>query len=174
MKEVKMIELSIERVAQIMHEETAKTEDRPTVFRGIYTRYMHLYESYFADIDALNDDKVAEFSNYHEETKSLIKHYYLDIPLDVFTHLRELDDTYTDKLLGSEWHKFLFDVYKDFEEKNKSENMSEETLKAEFSKQAVDAFYDSMDYIFRDELGTGSKVAESISGGLLKLLFGTN
>ena len=52
--------------------------------------------------------------------------------------------------------------------------MHEETLKAEFSKQAVDAFYDSMDYIVRDELGTGSKVAESISGGLLKLLFGTN
>ena len=55
-----MVELSNRRIEQILHEETAKKEELATILRGIYTRYMHLYESYFADIDALSDDKVAE------------------------------------------------------------------------------------------------------------------
>ena len=56
-----MVELSNERIEQILHEETKKTEALPTILRGIYSRYMNLYEQYFADIDALNDDQIAEF-----------------------------------------------------------------------------------------------------------------
>ena len=57
-----MIELSIERVDQILHQETPKKEELATILRGIYTRYMCLYEKYFADIDALNDDTIAIFT----------------------------------------------------------------------------------------------------------------
>ena len=106
-----MIQLSTERVHQILYEETQKTEELKTVLRGIFTRYMHLYEEYYADIDALNDDKIAEMRKYHEETKSLVKHYYLDIPQDTCMGLREFDDKYIDKFLGSGWKKYLFDKY---------------------------------------------------------------
>lgn len=54
-----MIKLSNERIEQILHEETVKKEKSATILRGIYNRYMRLYEDYFADIDALNDDKIA-------------------------------------------------------------------------------------------------------------------
>ena len=37
-----MIELSKERIAQILHEETVKKEDADTILRSIYTRYMCL------------------------------------------------------------------------------------------------------------------------------------
>ena len=60
-----MIELNNERMEQILHDETAKTEDLTTILRGIYTRYMILYERYFAGFDALNDDKIAEFPERH-------------------------------------------------------------------------------------------------------------
>ena len=63
-----MVELSNERMEQILHKETAKKEELTTILRGIYTRYMLLYEKYFADIDALNDDEVTALKNYHEET----------------------------------------------------------------------------------------------------------
>ena len=45
-----MIELSNERIEQILHEETVKEEKVSTILRGIYTRYMRLYEKYFSDI----------------------------------------------------------------------------------------------------------------------------
>ena len=48
-----MVELSKERIAQILHEETVKKEDSDTILRSVYTRYMCLYEKYFADIDGL-------------------------------------------------------------------------------------------------------------------------
>ena len=51
-----------------------------TLLRSIYTRYMRLFEGYFADIDALNDTKIAQFRKYHEETCSLVRYYYMDIP----------------------------------------------------------------------------------------------
>ena len=57
-----MIELNRERIEQMLHEETSKKEELETVLRCIYTRYMHLFENYFADLDALNDDKVAELN----------------------------------------------------------------------------------------------------------------
>ena len=52
-----MIELSNERVTQILHEETLKTEELTTILRAVYRRYMYLYDTCFKDIDALNDDK---------------------------------------------------------------------------------------------------------------------
>lgn len=39
-----MVGLSNERIEQILHEETAKKEELQTILRGIYTRYMRLYE----------------------------------------------------------------------------------------------------------------------------------
>ena len=61
-----MVELSNERIEQILHQETAKKEELATILRGIYTRYMRLYEKLFADIDALNDEKITELRKYHE------------------------------------------------------------------------------------------------------------
>lgn len=55
-----MIELSHERIEQILHEETVKKEDLDTILRGIYFRYMRLYERYFADLDALDDDIISQ------------------------------------------------------------------------------------------------------------------
>ena len=40
-----MIQLSNERVEQILHEETKKTEPLPQLLRAIYTRYMNLFKS---------------------------------------------------------------------------------------------------------------------------------
>ena len=53
-----MIELSNERVETILEEETPKTPELETLLRAIYTRYMRLYEKYFADIDKLNDKEI--------------------------------------------------------------------------------------------------------------------
>ena len=67
-----MLELGKERIDQMLHEETVKKEEVSTILRCIYTRNMRLYETYFADIDALNEDVIKELRNSHEETKSLI------------------------------------------------------------------------------------------------------
>ena len=169
-----MIELSNERVEQILHKETQKTEELPTILRGVYTRYMRLYEKYFADIDALNDDEIAEQKKYHEETKSLMKYYYMDIPQDVSAALSLFDNEYTSKLLGSGWHEFLYDSYKEFKAEIKNSNKSEERLKAEFAEQKLTAFYEAMDSVFRDAFGTGSKTVEKAVSGIASLLFGEN
>ena len=50
---------------------------------------MRLYEEYFADIDALNDDKITELRNYHEETRSLARYYYMNIPQDICEGIKE-------------------------------------------------------------------------------------
>jgi hypothetical protein len=68
---------------------------------------MWLYEKYFADIDALNDEKIAELTNYHEETLSLVKYYYMDIPLDICVGIKAFEEEYSANLLGAEWHKYL-------------------------------------------------------------------
>ena len=167
-----MIELSSERVEEILHKETQKTEELATILRAIYTRYMCLYEKYYADIDALSDDKIAEMKQYHEETKSLIKYYYLDIPQDICTEIIELDKQYTDKLLGPDWHKILFDSYKDFKAENRNKNKSEECLKVEFREENLRTFYDVMDYIFREGFSTGSKTTENVASGIAGILFG--
>ena len=69
-----MLELSNERIEQILNEETMKTVELATLLRSIYLRYMRLFEGYFADIDALNDTKIAQFRKYHEETCSLVRY----------------------------------------------------------------------------------------------------
>ena len=166
-----MVELSNERIGQILHEETTKKEESETILRGIYTRYMRLFEKYLADIDALNDEKIAEFKKYHEETRSLIKYYYMDIPQDVCTGIREFENKYSSNLLGSEWHEYLFGSYEEFKEKIRDKDKSEESLKAEFSKQTLMAFYDAMDYVFRDGFGTGSQTAKKGLSSITGLLF---
>lgn len=167
-----MVELSKERLEQILHEETIKKEESDTILRSIYTRYMCLYEKYFADIDALNDDVIAELRKYHEETGSLVKYCYMDIPMDICTCLREFEDRYSSKLLGPEWHEVLFDYYEKFKEERTTGDESEEALKAEYTRQMLAAFYDAMDYIFRDGFGTGSHTAKRAINGLKELLFG--
>ena len=127
---------------------------------------------YFADIDALNDDKIAELNKYHEETRSLVKYYYMDIPLDICMGIRELEDRYSAILLGSDWHKYLFDSYKKFREKNRNKIKGEKDLKAEFAKQTLTAFYDAMGYVLREGFGTGSRTAGHVIDGITDLLFG--
>ena len=166
-----MIELSIERIQKILHEETAKKEELNTILRGIYTRYMRMYEKYFHDIDALNDEKIAEFGKFHEETKALVRYYYMDIPMDICTDLKEFEHKYSDNLLGPGWHEFLFGLYEDFKEINESENKSGKLLKMEFAKYVLDNFYDAMNYVFRDGFGTDSQTSENVVTGITGLLF---
>ena len=166
-----MFELSVERVDQILHQETPKKEELATILRGIYTRYMRMYEKYFADIDALDDDVIADLKKHNEETKDLIKYYYMDIPQDVCTGIREFENKYSSNLLGSEWHEYLFGSYEEFKEKIRDKDKSEESLKAEFSKQTLMAFYDAMDYVFRDGFGTGSQTAKKVLSSITGLLF---
>ena len=166
-----MVEFSKERIEQILHEETMKKEEPETILRSIYTRYMLLYEKYFADIDILDDDKIAELRKYHEETRSLIKYTYMDIPMDICVELREFENRYSSKLLGPQWHTFLFENYKEFREENESDNTSEDMLKTEFTKQTLTGFYEVMDYIFRDGFGTGSHSAKKVISELKGILF---
>ena len=167
-----MLELSKERIAQILHEETVKKEDADTILRSVYSRYRQLYEKYLEDIDALNDDKIAEMRSYHEETRSLIKYYYMDIPQDVCAGIRKFETDYSDKLLGPDWHKYVFDNYAEFRAKNKNKYKNEEEIKAEFTKQTLAAFYDLMDYGLRDGFGTGSATVKTVVSGISGLLFG--
>ena len=167
-----MVELSSERVEEILSKETMKTEELTTILRGVYTRYMRLFEKYFADVDALNDEEIAKLKKYHEETISLVKYYYLDIPQDICMGLKEFDEKYCTILLGPDWHKILFDDYKSFKAENKSRNKSEECVKKEYSERGISAFYDVMDYIFRDGFGTSSKTFESVTSGIAGMLFG--
>lgn len=165
-----MIELSKERIDQILHEETAKTEDLKTILRAIYFRYMRLYEKYFEDIDALDDDKIVQLRKYHEETIRLVKYYLMDIPQDISELIEKFENVYTENLLGDEWHEYLFGRFEEFKEQNR--NIREEHLKTEFTKQTLSAFYEAMGYIFREGFGTDSKTAESIINGIKGLLFG--
>ena len=162
-----MVELSNERIGQILHEETAKTEELATILRSIYTRYMRLYEKYFADIDALNNAKIAELRKYHEETGSLVRYYYMDIPQDICEGIKEFENNYSANLLGPEWHDYLFRIYQEFRKGCKAKD-----IKAEFSKQALAAFYEAMDNIFREGFGTGSQTVKNVVSGITGLLFG--
>ena len=167
-----MVELSNERIEQILHEETKKTEDLKTILRSIYFRYMNLYEHYFADLDALNNDKIAEFRKQHEETKSLIKYYYMDIPQDICHEIHEFEEKVSDKLLGRDWKTHLNDIYEEYKANNKDWNKKEEDYKAEFPKAAIDAFYEAMESIFRDAFGTNSATAKDFIEGIGGLLLG--
>ena len=167
-----MIELSNERIEQMLKDETAKTADQTTILRGIYARYMNLYERYFADLEALNNDKIEEFAKYHEETRSLVKYYYMDIPQDICTGINEFEEKVSDRLLGRDWRKNLYDLYDEFKEKNRVRDKGEDYYLAEFSRQALKAFYEAMGDIFREGFGTSSQTAKDIVGGISGLLFG--
>ena len=167
-----MVELSNERIEQILHDETKKTEALPTILRGVYIRYLNLYENYIADYDKLNDDKIAEFGKQNEETKSLVKYYYMDIPQDVCEAISEFEEKVGDKLLGREWKRYLYELFDEFKSKCKARNMSEDYYKAEFKKQVLKEFYACMDNIFRDGFGTGSQTTKDIVNGITGLLFG--
>lgn len=167
-----MVELSSKRVDQILHEETQKTEPLPMILRGIYTRYMHLYERYFADIKALDEDKIAELRKYHEETKSLVKYYYMDIPQDICIGIHAFEEKSSEKLLGPGWHDYLFDNYAEFVEYNEDRDLSEERLRAEYAVENLKAFYEEMGSVFREGFGTDSKTAEKFVNEISGLLFG--
>ena len=167
-----MIELSKERIEKILHEETAETEELTTILRGIYIRYVRLFEKYMDDIDALNDDEIAKLRNYHEETLSLVNNYYLDIPYDICSGIAEFEDEYCTKMLGAGWHEYIFGKYKDFKDENKYEKKSKEDLKAEFKGQVLKGFYSVMGYIFREGFNTESESAKDTVGGIAGLLFG--
>ena len=167
-----MVELSNERIKQMLEEETKETEDLTTILRAVYTRYMNLYERYFSDLEALNDDKIAEFKKYHEETRSLIKYYYMDIPQDICTGINEFEEKVSDRLLGQDWRKNLYDLYDEFKEKNRVRDKGEDYYLAEFSRQALKAFYEAMGDFFREGFGTSSQTAKDIVGGISGLLFG--
>ena len=167
-----MVELSKERIEKIMCEETATTEELPMILRSIYTRYMRLIEKYMADIDALNDDEIAKLRAYHEETQSLVKYYYLDIPYDICLGIEEFEDEYCNKLLGAGWHEYIFGKYKDFKDENKYEKKSKEDLKAEFKGQVLKGFYSVMGYIFRGGFGTASLTDSKTVNELAGLFFG--
>ena len=166
-----MVELGTERINQILHQEAANKEELGTILRGIYTRYMRLYEKYFADIDALNDDQIAKLRKYHDETRSLVRHYYMDIPLDICIGIHEFEKKYSANLLGSDWHEYLFDSYAYFRENSNIEDVSEKATKAAFSKQALETFYDAMDYVFREGFGTSSQTAETVMREITELLW---
>ena len=167
-----MIELSNERMEELLHRETPKNEDLKTILRSIYNRYRHLYEKYFADVDTLDDDEIAEMKKYHEETKSLIRYYYMDIPLDVCAAIDEFEKKYTDPLLGDKWREYLRGCYEEFRKRNKGESRSEGELKSAFAKQALELFYDAMDYVFREGFGTGSQTLNKTVSRITELLLG--
>lgn len=167
-----MIELSKEKIEKILYEETAKTEQLTTILRSIYTRYLRMYEKYFSDIDALNDNTISELRNYNEETKSLIRYYYLDIPQDIIEGIKEIENSSVAKLLGPKWRIYLSDSYAAFKEECDNEYRSEEALKAAFTAQAMTDFYGTMDYVFREGFGTGSQTTKDTVSGLAGLLFG--
>ena len=167
-----MTELSKERLEQILHHETVKKEEPDTILRSIYTRYMYLYEQYFADISALDDNRIAELRKYHDETRSLVRYYYMDIPQDICAGIREFENKYSDGLLGPGWYETLYGSYEDFRRIYCYEEQSEESVKAAFQKQALTVFYDAMDYIFREGFGTESQTFKDVASRITGLLFG--
>ena len=64
----------------------------------------------------------------------------MDIPLDICAALIEFDKQYSEKLLGSNWRRYLFDSL----EKYKSDrgDKSKEGLKADFEEKILTAFDD--------------------------------
>ena len=167
-----MIELSKERIEQILHEETPKKEDSSTILRSIYTRYRRLYEQYLEDMDVLSDEKIAAFRKYSEETMALIRVYYMDIPEKTCEAIKAFEDEYSAELLGSGWKRYLLDSYEAFKEECETECHSEEDYRAQFKKQALTAFYKKMDSIFREGFDTEDKTVSNAVGGIAGLLFG--
>ena len=131
-----------------------------------------MYEKYFSDIDALNNDTISELRKYNEETKSLVRYYYLDIPQDIFDGIKEIESRSVANLLGPKWRKYLSDNFAAFKEEHDDEYRSEKSMKAAFAEQALKDFYDTMNFVFREGFGTDSQSAKDFSNGLSGLLFG--
>lgn len=167
-----MVELNNERIDQILHEEAKKTEPLPQLLRAIYTRYMNLFEDYIANIYDLTDDKIDAYKKQHEETRSLIKYYYMDIPHDVCSAINDFEEKVSENLLGREWKKTLYDAYEEFKENSDEWDMPEDYYKAAFKKYALKEFYSVMENIFRDGFGTSSQTAKDIFSGIKSLIFG--
>ena len=165
-----MTELSMERIEKILHEETPQDESVTMILRSIYIRYMRLYEKYFATTDTL-DNEIAELRNYHEETRSLIKYYFLDIPLDICDAIEKFDDEYTDKLLGPDWKRYLSALYNEVEKDTFRSYGGRDPLDSDFTKKIMSAFYNSMSGIFRVGFDTGSKTTEKVIGGIKEMFF---
>jgi hypothetical protein len=167
-----MIELSKERINQILTEETVKTVELATLLRSIYSRYRHVFEEYAEDIEELNDEKVAELKKYHDETNTLVKYYYMDIPMDVCKYLEEFDNK-TAALFGPEWRKFLYEGYDEFLENCDVDDEGDNAhMKALYRKEFLKSFYEDMDEVFRQGFGTESKTAQRMNSGLSELLYG--
>lgn len=169
-----MIELTNERIEEILHNETKKTEPLPTILRGIYARYMNLYEHYIAEIDKLTDEKVAEYKKQHEETKSLIRYYYMDIPQDVCYDINQFEEKCSDLLLGKDWKMHVYDAFDEYKGRNEVWGKDDDYYIVEFKKYALKEFYAAMENIFRDGFGTGSQTAKNIFEGISGLLFGSS
>ena len=167
-----MVELSQERIDEILKKETVKKEDADTILRSVYIRYMRLFERYFVDINALNDEVIDELRNYHEETKSLVKYFFMDIPQDACDGIREFEKKYIADILGPYWQEHLMEAYREFRMTKSFRDKSEEHYREEFSKEVLDNFYSAMDYVFRDSFGTESKTASETASGIAGLLFG--
>ena len=169
-----MVKLDNERVEQILQNETMKTQPLPTILRGIYTRYINLYEDYIAEIDKLTDDKIDAYKRQNAETQSLIKYYYMDIPQDVCYELNKFEENVADELLGREWKRGIYDAFEEFKENNDAWNKSDDYYMAEFKKALRKELYKAMENIFRDGFGTHSETAKNIFTGISNLLFGSS
>lgn len=169
-----MMKLSNERIQQILHQETPQKEELGTILRAIYIRYMNLFEKYLddVDVDGLNDKKIAEMRQYHEETRSLTRYYYMDIPQDICLGIKEFESRFSDNLLGAEWQKYLQDSFKEFKKESHKNDCSEEYLKKQFVEQNRIDFYEAIGYVFRDGFGTDSRSAKNMADGISGLLFG--
>ena len=167
-----MVELSNKIIDQILRKETPKKEDLATILRAIYTRYMRFYERYFANFDVLNQEEIFAFQKYHEETKSLIKYYYLDIPHDICEGIEEFENKFTANMLGPDWHRFLFRNFEEFKDNCEDRRAGKEALKEAFTKQALQEFYDTMGYVFREGFDTDSKTAKDTISGFAGLFGG--
>ena len=161
-----MVELTYEKIDKILHEETLKSEDARTIQRALYNRNMCLYEKYLSDIDALNDETIAEMKKYHEETKSLLKYYRMDIPQDTSDGLDAFNKKFTDRILGPDWRDFLSHTYEEFKDDYENYGKSEECLKKEFEEKVLVEFYAKMDDVFRDGFGTSSQSANNAFEGI--------
>ena len=89
-----------------------------------------------------------------------------------YIYVNCFEEKVSDKLLGRDWKMHLYDIYDEYKAKNKARNKSEDYYKAEFSKAAMDSFYEMMETIFRKGFGTGSETPTGFLEGISGLLFG--
>ena len=169
-----MVKLDNERVEQILEKETLKTIPLPMLLRCIYNRYLDLYEDYIAEADKLTDEKIDAFKRRNEETQSLIKYYYMDIPEDICYDLNKFEEKIADELLGREWKRVFYDAFDEFKENHDDWNKSDDWYMAEFKKATRKELYKTLDDIFRDGFGTNSETGKNIFSGISNLLFGSS